>query len=318
MPCPHCAKSGHWSALTHCENFKIMPLAREGRSVAIGAPSDPAQGQLMDNPIYALGHSEEELERLRVQSRFVEPITRQFFQEAGISAGMRVLDVGSGAGDVAFLTADLVGETGEVIGTDRAAAALTTARQRAATKGLRNVSFRASDPTEIVFDRPFDAVVGRYVLLFQADPAGMLRTLMKQHLRPGGLIIFHEPDWTCVRSFPPAPIYDRCCQWIIEAFRKAGQDTNAANNLYAAFASAGLPSPQMRMQTFVGGTTGCSDWLQVVAGLAASLLPTMEQLGIATAADLEIATLTDRLQKEVAASEHMIIGRSEIAAWSRL
>jgi hypothetical protein len=44
----------------------------------------------------------------------------------------------------------------------------------------------------------------------------------------------------------------------------------------------------------------------------------MEQLGIATAEDLEIATLAQRLQQEVAASEHMIIGRSEIAAWSRL
>jgi ubiquinone/menaquinone biosynthesis C-methylase UbiE len=272
----------------------------------------------MDNPVYALGHSDEELERLRVQSRFVEPITRQFFREAGLSAGMRVLDVGSGAGDVAFLTADLVGETGEVIGTDKSAAALTTARQRAAAKGLNNVSFRAGDPTEILFDRPFDAVVGRYVLLFQADPARMVRALMKQHLRPGGLIIFHEPDWTNVRSFPPAPIYNRCCQCIVEAFRAVGSDTNAANNLYTAFAGAGLPSPQMRMQTFVGGTAGCSDWLQVVAGLAASLLPTMEQLGIATAADLEIATLAQRLQKEVAAGEHMIIGRSEIAAWWRL
>jgi hypothetical protein len=44
----------------------------------------------------------------------------------------------------------------------------------------------------------------------------------------------------------------------------------------------------------------------------------MEQLGIATAADLEIATLTQQLQREVAPSEHMIIGRSEIVAWSRL
>jgi hypothetical protein len=141
---------------------------------------------------------------------------------------------------------------------------------------------------------------------------------MKQHLRPGGLIVFHEPDWTNVRSFPPAPTYDRCCQWIVEAFRGAGTDTNAANNLYTAFAGAGLPSPQMRMQTFVGGSSGCADWLQVVAGLAASLLPTMEQLDIATAAEVEIATLAQRLQREVAASEHMIIGRSEIAAWSRL
>ena len=271
----------------------------------------------MDSPIYALGHSDGELERLRVQSRFVEPITRQFFQEAGISAGMRVLDVGSGAGDVAFLTADLVGETGEVIGTDKAAAALMRARQRATAKGLHNVSFRAGDPTEIAFDRPFDAVVGRYVLLFQADPAEMVRALVKQHLRPGGLIVFHEPDWSSVRSFPPAPTYDRCCQWIVEAFRGVGTDTNAANNLYTAFAGADLPSPQMRMQTFVGGGAGCTDWLQVVAGLAASLLPVMEELGIATAADLEIATLAERLQREVTASQHMIIGRSEIAAWAR-
>jgi ubiquinone/menaquinone biosynthesis C-methylase UbiE len=274
---------------------------------------------VMENPVYALGHSDGELERLIVQSRFVGPITHEFFREAGISAGMRVLDVGSGAGDVAFLVADLVGETGEVIGADKAAAALATARQRAAAKGLHNVSFRAGDPTEIAFDRPFDAVVGRYVLLFQADSAAMVRALMRRHLRPGGLIVFHEPDWTNVRSFPPAPTYDRCCKWIVDAFRGAGTDTkNAANNLYAAFAGAGFPSPQMRMQTFVGGSAGCTDWLQVVAALAISLLPMMEQLGVATAAEVEIATLGQRLQREVTASEHMIIGRSEIVAWSRL
>jgi hypothetical protein len=44
----------------------------------------------------------------------------------------------------------------------------------------------------------------------------------------------------------------------------------------------------------------------------------MEQLGIAAAKDLEIATLAQRLQREVAASEHMIICRSKIAAWSGL
>jgi SAM-dependent methyltransferase len=281
-------------------------------------PPGGSPHMVVENPAYALGHSNHELERLSVQERLVGPITRQFFREAGVSAGMRVLDVGSGAGDVAFLTAELVGESGEVIGTDKAAAALATATQRAAAKGLRNVSFRAGDPTEIAFDRPFDAVVGRYVLLFQADPAAMVRALMKQHLRPGGLIVFHEPDWINARSFPPAPTYDRCCQWIVDAFRGAGTDTNAANNLYTAFAGAGLVSPQMRMRTFIGGSAGCTDWLEAVAGLAISLLPTMEHLGIATGAEVEIATLAERLQREVTASKHMIIGRSEIVAWSRL
>jgi hypothetical protein len=53
-------------------------------------------------PAYLLGHSDRELERLRVQARFIEPITRRFFVDAGIAPGMRVLDVGSGVGDVAI------------------------------------------------------------------------------------------------------------------------------------------------------------------------------------------------------------------------
>jgi SAM-dependent methyltransferase len=107
----------------------------------------------MDNPVYALGHSDGELERLIVQSRFVEPITRRFFQEAGISAGMRVLDIGSGAGDVAFLAADLVGETGEVVGTDKSAAALATAKQRAAVAA--DINF----PAQIAVRRLANTVV---------------------------------------------------------------------------------------------------------------------------------------------------------------
>src|SRR5262245_65624150 len=84
-------------------------------------------------PVYALGHSTRELDRLSTQGRLLEPLTRQLFREAGIGPGMRVLDVGSGAGDVAFLAADLVGDTGEVIGMDRSEAALDVARARAKT-----------------------------------------------------------------------------------------------------------------------------------------------------------------------------------------
>lgn len=271
----------------------------------------------MGNPVYALGHSDRELERLRAQERLVGPATRQFFGEAGIDTGMRVLDVGSGAGDTAFLAADLVGETGEVIGTDKAAAAVVAATARAKARSLRNVSFREGDPGEMTFDRPFDAVVGRYVLLFQADSAALLRRLVG-HLRLGGAIVFHEPDWGSVRSLPPAPTYDSCCQWITEAFRLAGTDTNMAGKLHTAFIGAGLPAPSMRMRTFISGPSGCTDWLQAVAELAGTLLPTMEQLGVATAAEVEVATLAERLRREVTASGSVIIGRSEIGAWSHI
>jgi ubiquinone/menaquinone biosynthesis C-methylase UbiE len=272
----------------------------------------------MDNPAYPLGHSEDELDRLQTQARYMDPATRQFFREAGVKAGMRVLDVGSGAGDVAFLAADLVGDTGEVIGADQVARAVARATQRAKAQGLRNVSFRVGDPTELEFDQPFDAVVGRYVLLFQADAAAMVLKLAK-HLSPGGVIVFHEPDWSAVRSVPPAPTYDACCRWIVEACRRAGTDTNAAITLYRAFLGAGLPAPQMRMQTFIGFGATCTDWLKVAADLARTLLPKIEQFGLATAAEVDVATLGQRLRDEaIANNSHMIVGRSEIAAWSQL
>src|SRR5690348_7553116 len=81
----------------------------------------------MPRPAYYLGHSDRELDRLKTQARVIDPITRRFFREAGLIAGMRVLDVGSGAGDVAFLVADLVGDSGEVVGVDRAPNAVAAA-----------------------------------------------------------------------------------------------------------------------------------------------------------------------------------------------
>jgi tRNA A58 N-methylase Trm61 len=80
---------------------------------------------------YAPGHSERELKRLTRQAEAFEPFTRRLLQRAGIESGMRVLDVGSGSGDVAFLASELVGSTGEVVGVDRAARAVEWASARA-------------------------------------------------------------------------------------------------------------------------------------------------------------------------------------------
>jgi len=271
----------------------------------------------MADPEYALGHSDRELERLTAQSRLIGPATRRFFREAGIGEGMRVLDVGSGAGDVAFLTAELVGAAGEVIGSDRAEAAVEAATKRANARGLRNVSFRRGDPATMTFDRPFDAVVGRYVLLFQADTSAMLGKLAG-HLRPGGVIAFHEPDLGTVRSIPPAPSYESCCRWIKETMRLVGTAIDMAERLHGAFVGAGLPEPAMRMETFIGGGEGCAEWLRAIAEVAGSLVPAMERLGVATAAEVGIETLAERMLREVRATRCVVIGRSEIGAWSRI
>ena len=163
---------------------------------------------------YALVHSERELERLNTQARVFEPFTLWMLQQAGVSQGMRVLDVGSGTRDCSFLCASLVGPTGEVIGMDRAPAAVETSQERARTAGAANVIFAVGNPGEMPSEKPFDAVVGWLVLMHQPDPVTMLRKLSRL-LRPAGIIAFQEFDITAeARSFPPSQSFEQCLEWI--------------------------------------------------------------------------------------------------------
>jgi 2-polyprenyl-3-methyl-5-hydroxy-6-metoxy-1,4-benzoquinol methylase len=68
-------------------------------------------------------------------------VTRRLLEDAGLRAGMQVLDVGCGPGDVSLLAAELVGEQGSVIGVDTNASVLQIAQARAQAAGLRPVSF---------------------------------------------------------------------------------------------------------------------------------------------------------------------------------
>jgi SAM-dependent methyltransferase len=225
---------------------------------------------------------------------------------------MRVHVVGSGAGDVALLVAGIVGATGEVVGVDRSETPLLTARKRAAQHKLPNLSFRVGNPAEMSFERPFDAVVGRYVLMFQPDPAATLRALAR-HVRPGGVIVFHEPYRANVHSFPPVAAYDTGCDMVSEAFRRSGADPLMGLKLYPTFLAAGLPPPTMRLESVIGGGANCLDQVHFEMDCVQTLQSEIECFGLA--GDIKADTLADRVFAEVSASNGVVVGRSEIGAW---
>jgi SAM-dependent methyltransferase len=266
-------------------------------------------------PGYALGHSEQELERLSRQGQAFGPFTFQLFEQAGISPGMRVLDVGCGGGDVAWLAADLVGPTGEVVGVDLVSAAVEWARARAQSRATRNVKFLVGDPALMEFDRQFDAVVGRLVLMYYPDPVEAVRKLAR-HVRPGGLIVFQEFDTSNCRSLPNAPIFERAVGWIKQTLRSTGARVQLGLELYPVFLAARLPGPSMRMDALVGGGPE-SPAYDLVTEVIQSLLPVMEKLKIATAAEVGLATLAQRMRDEVVALQGVVLSPALIGAWSR-
>lgn len=264
---------------------------------------------------YAPGHSEEELKRLSRQAQAFEPFTRQLFQQAGITAGMRVLDVGCGSGDVALLAADLVGPSGEVIGADRATAAVDWATARGQALQVRNVRFLEGDPTEMQFDRQFDAVVGRLVLMYYPDPVDAVRKLVG-HVRDGGLVVFQEMDIANCRSLPPAPTFERSIGWIKQALGATGARTEQGLEMYSVFLAAGLPGPSMRMDALIGGGPDYPAY-ELVAEVVKTLVPVMEKLQVATATEADISSLAQRMRDEVVASKGVVLSPGLIGAWSQ-
>jgi SAM-dependent methyltransferase len=270
-------------------------------------------------PDYVLGSSEEELARLARQARILDEFTEPLLRQAGIGPGMRVLDVGCGAGDVAFLVAGLVGPGGRVIGVDRAAEALESAGRRARETGRDNVAFVQGDlgaEALDVGDGPFDAVTGRAVLYVLRDPVATLRGLARR-VRPGGLLVFHEPDFSPTGlAWPPSPLWRTIGRWFRELQQKAGLDSQMGLKLHAAFVQAGLPAPQLRHDVGIDGGPG-SPYYDWIASTCRSILPGLVGMGVATAEEVGVDTLAARLRAEVVAGGGVLMTMPFIGAWTR-
>ena len=98
---------------------------------------------------YALGYTEAEHRRLIRQAAELNPLSERLFRDAGIATGHRVLELGSGMGDVSMLVARMVGSTGEVLGIERDLNSIKLAQSRARDAGLQNISFSQSDITQL-------------------------------------------------------------------------------------------------------------------------------------------------------------------------
>lgn len=267
------------------------------------------------DPVYALGRTAAERSRLMEQDRIYGPLTSQLLVQAGIGPGMRVLDLGCGVGDVSIRLADLVGPSGAVVGVDADPLALETARQRAGDAGIANVSFVQGDLRELAFDAPFDAAAGRLILLYLGDPAAALRRV-GGYLRPGGLMAFQEFVARATYTQPSLPLVERSVGWILDAFRGAGMDLDVGLKLPQVFHEAGLPAPTMRVDTLVM-TGPDSPMYQFVAHHVRSVLPFIERFGIATAQEVGIETLAQRLRDEVVAARGAFLWPPLVGAWAR-
>ncbi len=263
---------------------------------------------------YVLGDTDAEHERLMRQAARLAPYTERLFRDAGMGPGQRILDIGSGVGDVAMLAASLVGPSGQVVGVDRDSIALGKARMRAAASGLTNIKFIEADVSQVPSDVPFDAVVGRLILQFLPNPSAVLQTLSRL-VRPGGIIAFQEANWASfLAQSAHLPLRAACGQLIIETFRRSGARTDMELTLFRAFQEVGLPVPELRLETPIGNDPETRRW---VYDLVCTVYPRFGMLGISPESLGDLATLSNRLEAELDATRSYAACIGLVGAWSR-
>ena len=247
-----------------------------------------------------MGHEDRELRRLALQASIIDPVTEQLMRRAGLAPGMSVLDFGCGVGDVSTIAARLVGPGGRVTGLDMDAHTLSIARERAAGRGLTNVTFAQAD---VIGFRPataVDATVARHILIHAPEPAALFATA-RAALKRGGVAIFQEFDFSVLHAaYPPAPLRDRLTELFRDFFRKATRD-NMGTRLYPLAVGAGFHEVECRAEYPIGGGAD-SPYYEWFAESLRSILPRAEALGVFSASELDMDTLAEQLRQEAIAT----------------
>jgi ubiquinone/menaquinone biosynthesis C-methylase UbiE len=272
------------------------------------------KSQTRSDAHYLLGRTDHEYERLMDQARWINPYTEKLLVDVGIKPGMRVLDIGCGVGDVSLVLANLVGSTGEIISVDQDSSALARAKERASKAEVSWVNFLHGDFRELSLDGSFDAIVGRYVLMYQADPVTAIRSITK-YLSPTGVIAFQELDMSRIPiCWPSVPLFEQCFRWARAANRKAKVHVDMGLNLYRTFLAANLSNVGLRVDTLVGAGPDFEGY-RIIAESMRSILPVLEKSSIATAEQVGADTLERRLRAAVVSTNALVTWSPIFGAW---
>ena len=193
---------------------------------------------------YVLATGEAAVRRLQMLHEVYGRGTREFLRRAGLTAGMRVADLGCGVGKVSADLARMVGPQGHVVGIDMSAEQLVEAAALMTQEGLSNVSFvRASATSTALPAGSFDLVYCRYLLLHLIHPAEGVGEMLRL-LKPGGIIACEDGDLPSAESVPPSvlDIFSRLYAQL-GPLRKV--DYGLARHLYQLVRTAGFPLPEI-------------------------------------------------------------------------
>lgn len=184
---------------------------------------------------YTLKLDDSERLRYRYMAALAVQKEGDLWEQAGITQGARVVDLGCGPGAVLLELARLVGPDGLVVGVDQDPEARETATAWAAAEGFAHVEIREGSATDTGLPLgEWDAVMLRHVLIHNGPQVPAILGHVRDLLKPGGHAVLSEVDATAFRferDMDP-DVVDINDRWW-QAIARQGNDTAIGPRLAA-------------------------------------------------------------------------------------
>ncbi|MBI4168495.1 MAG: methyltransferase domain-containing protein [Acidobacteria bacterium] len=257
---------------------------------------------------YLHGTSAKEQRRLSLMN---DVVNRGSLAELGVRGGERILEFGSGLGQMARAMARAAGPGGRVVGIERSRAQLAEARRLARAAGEEHlVDLRLGDASAPPL-RPgewgsFDVAHGRFILEHVPDPLAVVRAMVRA-VRPGGRIVLEDDDHDVLRLWPEPPGVMALWRAYIRAFESLGNDPYVGRRLVSLLHRAGA-APRRNTWIFFGSCAGHPDFPLLVGNL-------LSLLRGARAGIVNGDLLDDRAFEAATAAVEDWSGRPDAAFW---
>ncbi len=217
---------------------------------------------------YIHGTEPEEQRRLSLLNDLLNEGSLGALRPAG---GEKILDVGSGLGQLSRTMARAVSPGGRVIGVERDGDQIAEAERLARLAGEEDlVEFRRGNAVDLPLAADewgsFDVVHTRFLLEHVPAPQAIVRAMVRA-AKPGGRIVLEDDDHHVLRLWPEAPKAERLWRVYYRTYEELGNDPFVGRRLVAMLHAAGA-EPTGNKTPFFGSCAGDPSFEAMVENFA--------------------------------------------------